>query len=57
MGSSLFSELIACRAKGGGVPRYMDSQASDAIGIDPVQARWTVLDGADLWDVGRISGN
>jgi hypothetical protein len=36
----------------------MDSQASDAdaIGIDPVQAGWTILDGADRREVGRISG-
>src|SRR5712664_2847386 len=44
--------------QGGESPRYMDSQASDAdaIGIDPVQAGWTILDGADRREVGRISG-
>src|SRR5258708_33350390 len=41
----------------GGSPGLADSQASDAdaIGIYPVHARWTVVDGGDRRDVGRIS--
>jgi hypothetical protein len=50
---------VDARIHRGGSPRNVDSLASDAdtIGIDPVHARWTVVDGADRWDVGRISSS
>jgi hypothetical protein len=43
----------------GGSPGFVDAQASDAdaIGIYPVHTRWTIVDGVDRWDAGRIGGN
>ena len=42
-----------------GSPGNADSQASDAdgIGIYPVHTWWTIVDGVDRSDVGRIGGN
>ena len=42
-----------------GRPRNADSQASDAdgIGIYPVHTQWTIVNGEQRYDSGRISGN
>ena len=36
---------------------YWQASDADAIGIYPVHTQWTVVDGVDRWDVGRMIGN